>query len=234
MKQKRIEIEPFTIRFYFFLNSKGLHTSTIQYFSENLGILQKAPDLYNLIFHFTDLYTSTNLGFEEYNTNYYHFEDYNSNGEPMYFKSFNSLVDSSIINIFLFTSPIELMSYWQLYKHKLQESDLLISFPKIINYEGVKELCNLYPDAKIITCFSNSIEGKINDIKVSLHKIRKTFAIKLTETGIYFNNNDKSFELPFQNLSLYQFSVKSKIKNYKIKTHKPPNHFLTFNAVIHD
>lgn len=234
MNQKRIEIQPFTIRFHFFLKNKGLHTSTIQHFSKNLGILQKDSNLHNLIFHFTGLDHKIKLGFQECNINYYHFEDYTSNEKPMYFKGGNALINSSIINLFLFVSPIELMSYWQLYKHKLQESDLLISFPKIINYKGINELCNQYPGAKITTCFSNSIEGKISDIKVSLHKIRRTYAIKSTDTGIYFINNDKSFELPFQKLSLYQFSLKSKLKNYKIKTHKPPNPFLTFNAIIHD
>lgn len=234
MIQKYIDIKPYTIRFHFFLNNKGLHNSTIQYFSKNLGILQKDSDLHNLIFHFTSLDQNNKLGFQEYNINYYHFEDYTSNEKPMYFKSRDTLINTSIINLFLFTSPIELMSYWQLYKHKLQGYDLLISFPKIINYKGVKELCNYYPHAKIITCFSNSIEGKINDIKVSLHKIRRTYVMKLTDTGIHFSNQKKSFELPFKKLSLYQFSLKSKLKNYKIKTHKPPNPFITFNAVIHD
>ncbi len=233
MKQERIEIKPFTMRFCFFLNNKGLHNSTIRFFSGNLGILEKKYDLYNLIFHFTDLHIGSNLGFEEYNINYYHFQEYTSNEEPMYFKNPNSLMNTLIKKLYLFTSPIELMSYWQIFRHKLRESDLLISFPKVINFDGVQELCDSYPGAKITTCFSNTIEGTINDIKISLYKVKKSYAIKLTASGINFNNNEKSFELPFRKLSLYQFSLKSKLKNYKIKTHKPPHSFLTFNSVLH-
>ena len=143
-------------------------------------------------------------------------------------------------NVFFGENPIDLMSFYQLNKHRLDvENAAFVSFGGGIAKSQMQGALNYWAESKKHTAFDNDYQGKMYDIALAVHATGKNVPLpqKLSDS-LLFNVEGKSFEIPVDKISLDAFQKASGIRS-NVVVHKATGvnaagvAFKDFNDVIH-
>jgi len=143
-------------------------------------------------------------------------------------------------NVFFGENPIDLMSFYQLNKHKLDvDNAAFVSFGGGIAKSQMQGALQYWAESKKHTAFDNDYQGKMYDIALAIHAIGKQVPLpqKLNDT-LLFKVESKSFEIPVDKISLDAFQKASGIRS-NVVVHKAIGAsaagiaFKDFNDIIH-
>lgn len=142
-------------------------------------------------------------------------------------------------NVFFGENPIDLMSFYQLNKHKLDvDNAAFVSFGGGIAKSQLLGALKYWESAEKHTAFDNDYQGKMYDIAMAAHISGKNVPLpqKLTDS-LLFKVDDKSFEIPMDKISLASFERASGIRS-KVVVHKAIGEsngraIKDFNDIIH-
>ena len=143
------------------------------------------------------------------------------------------------LNVFFGENPIDLMSFYQLNKNKLDvDNAAFVSFGGGIAKNQMQIALKYWVDAKKHTAFDNDYQGKMYDIALAVHLTGRNVPLphKKADT-LFFKVEDKSFEIPVDKISLTNFEKASGIRS-GIVVHKAIGSangitFKDFNDLIH-
>lgn len=135
-------------------------------------------------------------------------------------------------NVYLFESAIDAMSFFQLFKDKIDlKSSVFASIGGYVSDNQIKNTIQAYPNATINTGFDKDLNGHIYDIKVHSLLANSPLKIEVQKDGLIGISTDKyQFHLHKDQLSLQSFREKSHsyvpMKAYKPTTGKDFNEVL--------
>lgn len=143
------------------------------------------------------------------------------------------------LNVFYGENPIDLMSFYQLYKNKLDlDNAAFVSFGGGIAKSQMKAALEYWPEAKKHTVFDNDFQGKMYDIAMAVHVSNKNVPLpEKKPDSLLFTLPGKEFEIPIDKISLKAFETASGIRS-GITVHKATGQsngipFKDFNDIIH-
>jgi len=143
------------------------------------------------------------------------------------------------LNVFFGENPIDLMSFYQLNKHRLDvDNAAFVSFGGGIAKSQMQGALSYWADAKKHTVFDNDYQGKIYDIAVAIHATGKNIPLPQKKAdSLIFTVDDKKFELSQEKISLASFEKASGIRS-NIVVHKATGSvngltYKDFNDIIH-
>jgi hypothetical protein len=143
-------------------------------------------------------------------------------------------------NVIFGENPIDLMSFYQLYKHKLDlDNAAFVSFGGGIAKGQLQGAVRYWAEVKKHTAFDNDYQGKMYDIALAIHVTGKDVPLpqKLADS-LLFKVEGKSFEIPVDKISLARFEKASGIRS-NVTVHKATGGnrngipFKDFNDIIH-
>lgn len=142
-------------------------------------------------------------------------------------------------NVIFGENPIDLMSFYQLNKHKLDlDNAAFVSFGGGISKSQMQGALKYWAEVKKHTAFDNDYQGKMYDIAMAIHVTDKNVPLpqKLADS-LLFKVDEKSFEIPMDKVSLASFEKASGIRS-GITVHKAIGEsngraFKDFNDIIH-
>ncbi|QMU26555.1 DUF3991 domain-containing protein [Adhaeribacter radiodurans] len=142
-------------------------------------------------------------------------------------------------NVFFGENPIDLMSFCQLNKHRLDvDNAAFVSFGGGIAKSQLQGAIQHWAGVKIHTAFDNDYQGKMYDIAVAMQVNGKDVPLpQKKEDSLLFQVNGKSFEIPVAKISLAAFERASGIRS-GVTVHKAASEnngisFKDFNDIIH-
>jgi hypothetical protein len=143
-------------------------------------------------------------------------------------------------NVFFGENPIDLMSFYQLHKHRLDvDNAAFVSFGGGIAKSQMIGALNYWSDSKKHTAFDNDYQGKMYDIALAIHASGKDIPRpQKKEDSLLFTVEGKSFEIPTNKISLAAFEKASGIRSNVI-VHKAIGEnsagraYKDFNDILH-
>lgn len=142
-------------------------------------------------------------------------------------------------NVIFGESPIDLMSFYQLHKHKLDlDNAAFVSFGGGISKSQLQGAINYWTDTKKHTAFDNDYQGKLYDIALAVQV--NGINIPLPEkkaNSLLFKIDGQQIEIPTDKINLKAFEAATGIKS-GITVHKATGQrngvpFKDFNDIIH-
>ena len=231
----QIKIPPLTSKYSYLLSVFNLDYFKTSIFHNKLSVIQSSNNLKNLGIIYRDL-DNTISEIEQLNFNFRDSSRLENPSKPLYFFSdYNNPV--LITKVYLFSSVIELLSYHCIYPQTDAASTLLISLPFIFDFEHISQLKKEFVNAKFISCFNNSLNGHINDIRAAIFYQGHKYQITRDNNKIQIKNrsNNSSVSIDEKDLTLFKVNQLFNQKYYYLKTHKPPKNNLNFNQLLdHD
>lgn len=142
-------------------------------------------------------------------------------------------------NVIFGETPIDLMSFYQLNKNKLDlDNAAFVSFGGGIAKSQMQTALSYWSDAKKHTAFDNDYQGKMYDIALAVHVSKKDVPLPVKkDDSLLFNANGKQFEIPVDKISLFAFEAASGIRS-NVVVHKATGEangrsFKDFNDILH-
>ncbi len=231
-----------TVNDLHFLNrERKLNPGTIETFLPFISLIQDSQSKYNF----------KNIGFPYHNptdkkpkvTNYemrnYNFKGMAVGGDrsnSMWLANFSG--DKQLVkSIFIAESAIDAMSFYQLYKSRINLSEsCFCSVGGHITNNQIKNIVNSFPNAKKHTCFDNDIAGNLYDIRFfsTLKGDDLKVIMKKEDESVIFKieNQNKEFNILKSELNLDKFKQLSDTKENLIRVHKPIAPYKDFNEVL--
>ena len=142
-------------------------------------------------------------------------------------------------NVFFGENPIDLMSFYQLNKHRLDvDNAAFVSFGGGIAKSQLQGALQHWAGVKIHTAFDNDYQGKMYDIAMAVQASGKAITLpQKKDDSLLFQVDGNSFELPVAKISLAAFEKASGIRS-GVTVHKALGEnkgisFKDFNDIIH-
>jgi len=143
------------------------------------------------------------------------------------------------LNVFFGENPIDLMSFYQLNKNKLDvDNAAFVSFGGGIAKSQMIGALNYWPTAHKNTAFDNDYQGKMYDIALAIHVTGKEVPMpQKKDDSLIFKVNKKEFEIPVDKISLKAFEsasgIRSNVTVYKATGQSRGIPHKDFNDIIH-
>ena len=204
----------------YLVRERKLSPETLEAFAPHISFVQTVNNQYN--------YRNTGFAFKvpgEEEVRGFELVNYNFKGfTPGEYKGgvgavwFASLAPEGLklAHIVVSESAIDAMSFYQLYKHRLdRESTAFVSVGGAMSNQQAQSIIKQNPDAKLHTAFDNDISGKLYAIRLAAIKSQTPLMItKQQERGdILFEMPNKKFTLPNDDrLSLEAFKKSSGLR----------------------
>ena len=133
----------------------------------------------------------------------------------------------------IFNSVLDALSFCQVEKKWIKRSGdcafSLINIP--FEYDRIKELLFMFPNAKVITVFDNDVLGKALDCKIACLLKNKDVVIHSASEKVYFQLNNINFHISENNFSLSAFQKLAGLRS-GIRTIKPKNRYVSFADIL--
>jgi len=189
----------------FLLRDKSLSESTIETFRKHFNMVHYVkwgPSNRNYGFPLIDPSDGTIKGFELINRYLNLYAPGSMKESTAWIVPFGGM-EENIKVIYCFHSPLDLMSYYELFKNHLDFSNsVMISINENFNSQTIKSIMKRFPNAEFQACFDNDIRSNLSEINLAslFHDLDFNYARKGDGWEIQFNNeslihNDKILTL---------------------------------------
>ena len=228
---------------HYLSQERGLDSETIKHFAPFINLVKDASQATgrpyeNIGFPLTKPGNETVVGWDFRNYGFKGVAAGSDRQNGMWIADFAGKPERTL-NVFFGENPIDLMSFYQLYKNKLDvDNAAFISFGGGIAKNQMKAALNYWPEAKKHTVFDNDYQGKMYDIAMAVHISNKNIPLPEKKAdSLLFKLPSKEFELALDKISLKAFETASGIRS-GITVHKATGqsngmHFKDFNDIIH-
>ncbi|WP_181308799.1 DUF3991 domain-containing protein [Rufibacter sp. XAAS-G3-1] len=233
--------EPSIFKLHYLIKGRGLDVETVQDFKPFIKLIkdtekEKAYD--NIGFPLTRPGNDAVVGWDIRNYGFKGVAAGSDRQNGMWIADFAGNPERTS-KVFFGENPIDLMSFYQLNKHKIDfENAALVSFGGGIAKSQLQSALKYWEKSEKHTVFDNDYQGKMYDIAVAARLTTKQVdRPEKKSDSLLFTVDDKKFEIPASKLSLSAFEVASGVRS-NIKVHKATGEangipFKDFNDIIH-
>ncbi len=230
-------------KLHYLSQERGLDSETIKHFAPFINLVKDTSQATgrpyeNIGFPLTKPGNETVVGWDLRNYGFKGVAAGSDRQNGMWIADFAGKPERTL-NVFFGENPIDLMSFYQLYKNKLDvDSAAFISFGGGIAKNQMKAALTYWSEAKKHTVFDNDYQGKMYDIAMAVHVSNKNIPLPEKKAdSLLFKLPGKDFELALNKISLKAFESASGIRS-GITVHKATGKsngisFKDFNDIIH-
>ena len=180
------------------------------------------PGNYNFAFPYTVLPFEITVGYELKNYNLKLAATGTNKMEGSFHACFADL-PGQVSDIFLFESAIDLMSYYDLYSHRVSfKTSAFFSLGGNLSKGQIENIINYYPDVMIHCCFDNDFNGNLFDIQTACIHLNKTYSFIKNKQQITCEIGEKKFVLSEADFNLVAFKHISGLRP-NVRSHRPKN-----------
>lgn len=209
----------------FLTKRRRLSTKTIQKFEPFMcmcrNLLNQKYTTYNLGFPYRVPGTDLICNFELRNYTYKGHAEGGNKSTACWMADF-SISHFLTLEVFIFESTIDAMSYAELHEHEIQfQMAAFISLGGSISVGQIISLRDHFPSARFHLCFDNDLQGHMYDIKVACILENRTLRKTETKDTVKYNLDDREFEIPKTELTYTRFKTDSRCVRIALYIHKP-------------
>lgn len=120
---------------------------------------------------------------------------------------------ADVKRLFLFESPIDAMSFYEIKGKPLLHDSAFISIGGQMHKDQLHNIIKEYPDARINTAYDNDVTGRVYDVRTYMAALGKDINVYLKKdtNEVEFRYDNKSITIPQDELTLNKFKEESGI-----------------------
>lgn len=214
-RSRYVEVAPTTSNLMYLTRERALNPTTVEKFLPHITLLQDTTSKGN----FTNVAFPYHKPGNEEITNYeirnHGFKGMAAGGdkENSVWVATNAETKSTVKNVIFFESAIDAMSFYELKKGYYKLADTaFVSVGGYVSPNQIKNVLNEYPNARVSTAYDNDINGRLYDVLTYGVAIGKEIRVTKDDTTFNFKWDNKSIQIPQEELTLNKFKDESGLK----------------------
>ena len=235
-KSRYVEVAATTSNLMYLTRERALDPATVEKFLPHITLLQDTASKGN----FTNVAFPYHKPGSEEVTNYeirnHGFKGMAAGGdkESSAWIATNADTKAAVKNVIFFESAIDAMSFYELKKgyYKLAET-AFVSVGGYVSQNQIKGVLNEYPTARVSTAYDNDINGRLYDVLTYGAAIGKDIRVTKDDTNFTFKWDNKSIQIPQDELTLNRFKEESGLKHKFGTVFKAAGEAKDFNEQLH-
>lgn len=210
-----IEVAPTTSNLMYLTRERALSPATVEKFLPHITLLQDTASKGN----FTNVAFPYHKPGNEEVTNYeirnHGFKGMAAGGDKEHsvWLATNAETKGAVKNVIFFESAIDAMSFYELKKGYYKLADTaFVSVGGYVSQNQIKGVLDEFPQARVSTAYDNDINGRLYDVLTYGVAIGKDIRVTKTDTTFSFKWDNKSIQIPQDELTLNKFKEESGLK----------------------
>lgn len=215
-RSRYVEVAPTTNNLMYLTRERALDPATVEKFLPHITLLQDTASKGN----FTNVAFPYHKPGNEEVTNYeirnHGFKGMAAGGdkENSAWVATNAQDRFSVKNAIFFESAIDAMSFYELKKGYYKLADTaFVSVGGYVSPNQVKNVLNEFPNARVSTAYDKDINGHLYDIITYGVAIGKDIHVTKNDNTFNFKWDNKSIQIPQEELTLNKFKEESGLKH---------------------
>lgn len=126
----------------------------------------------------------------------------------------NATSAAEVKRVFLFESPIDAMSFYEIKGQPLLHDSAFISIGGQMHKDQIQNIIKEYPQARINTAYDNDVAGRVYDVRTYMAAQGKDLNVFLKKdtNQVEFRYDNKTITIPQDELTLHKFKEESGIR----------------------
>lgn len=215
-RSRYVEVAPTTSSLMYLTRERAIDPTTVEKFLPHITLLQDTASKGN----FTNVAFPYHKPGSDEVTNYeirnHGFKGMAAGGdkENSSWVATNAERSTAVKNVIFFESAIDAMSFYELKKgyYKLAET-AFVSVGGYVSPNQIKNVIDEYPKARVSTAFDKDINGHLYDVLTYAVAIGKDIRVTKNDNTFNFKWDNKSIQIPQEELTLNRFKEESGLKH---------------------
>ena len=215
-RSRYVEVAPTTSNLMYLTRERAIDPATVEKFLPHITLLQDTASKGN----FTNVAFPYHKPGSDEVTNYeirnHGFKGMAAGGDKEHssWVATNAERNSAVKNVIFFESAIDAMSFYELKKgyYKLAET-AFVSVGGYVSPNQVKNVIDQYPNARVSTAYDKDINGHLYDVLTYAVAIGKDIHVTKNDNTFNFKWDNKSIQIPQEELTLNKFKEESGLKH---------------------
>lgn len=215
-RSRYVEVAPTTSNLMYLTRERAIDPATVEKFLPHITLLQDTASKGN----FTNVAFPYHKPGSDEVTNYeirnHGFKGMAAGGDKEHssWVATNAERNSAVKNVIFFESAIDAMSFYELKKgyYKLAET-AFVSVGGYVSPNQVKNVIDQYPNARVSTAYDKDINGHLYDVLTYSIAIGKDVRVTKNDNTFNFKWDNKSIQIPQEELTLNRFKEESGLKH---------------------
>lgn len=214
-RNRYVEVTPTTSNLMYLTRERAIDTATVEKFLPHITLLQDTASKGN----FTNVAFPYHKPGSDEVTNYeirnHGFKGMAAGGdkESSAWVATNAENKSAVKNVIFFESAIDAMSFYELKKGYYKLADTaFVSVGGYVSPNQIKNVLNEYPNARVSTAYDKDVNGHLYDIITYGTAIGKDIRVTKNDNTFNFKWDNKSIQIPQEELTLNKFKEESGLK----------------------
>ncbi len=214
-RNRYVEVTPTTSNLMYLTRERGIDAATVEKFLPHITLLQDTASKGN----FTNVAFPYHKPGSDEVTNYeirnHGFKGMAAGGdkESSAWVATNAENKSAVKNVIFFESAIDAMSFYELKKGYYKLADTaFVSVGGYVSPNQIKNVLNEYPNARVSTAYDKDVNGHLYDVITYGTAIGKDIRVTKNDNTFNFKWDNKSIQIPQEELTLNKFKEESGLK----------------------
>lgn len=214
-RNRYVEVTPTTSNLMYLTRERALDAATVEKFLPHITLLQDTASKGN----FTNVAFPYHKPGSDEVTNYeirnHGFKGMAAGGdkESSAWVATNAENKSIVKNVIFFESAIDAMSFYELKKGYYKLADTaFVSVGGYVSPNQIKSVLNEYPNARVSTAYDKDVNGHLYDVITYGTAIGKDIRVTKNDNIFNFKWDNKSIQIPQEELTLNKFKEESGLK----------------------